>query len=106
MALWLTQSYKSCVARYSRATRRGLKYSLQIPVQMKAFRGMAFQSVYLPAIRSVINCKYGPAIGDRGKDRINGTRMTLMTRIIADKTPKDQCQSAESASSAFYESVH
>src|SRR5262245_17528306 len=57
-------------------------------------------------IRSVINCIYGPAIGVRSKDRINGTRMTLMTRIIADKTPKDQCQSAESASSAFYESLH
>jgi len=56
--------------------------------------------------RPVINGIYGPAIGVRSKDRINGTRITLMTRIIADKTPKDQCQSAESASSAFYESVH
>jgi hypothetical protein len=31
--------------------------------------------------------------------------MTLMTRIIADKTPKDQRQSALSAPSAFYEAV-
>jgi hypothetical protein len=46
------------------------------------------------------------AIGDRGKERIHRTLMTLMTRIIADKPPKDQRQSASSASSAFYESVH
>jgi hypothetical protein len=40
------------------------------------------------------------------KERINGTRLTLMTRIIADKTPEDQRQSASSASSAFYEPVN
>jgi hypothetical protein len=43
------------------------------------------------------------AIGVCSKERINGTLMTLMTLIIADKPPKDHRQSA---SSAFYESVH
>jgi hypothetical protein len=36
----------------------------------------------------VINCVYSPAIGVRRKERINGTRMTLVTRIVADKTQK------------------
>jgi hypothetical protein len=56
--------------------------------------------------RLVINCVYGSAIGVRSKEGVNGTRMTRMTRIIADKTLKDQRQSALSASSAFYEPVH
>jgi hypothetical protein len=42
----------------------------------------------------------------RSKERINGTLMTRMTRIITDNTQKDQRQSALSASSAFYESIH
>jgi hypothetical protein len=55
------------------------------------------------SFRSVINCVYGSAIGVRSKERINGTLMTRMTLIIADKTIKDQRQSA---SSAFYKPVH
>jgi hypothetical protein len=55
--------------------------------------------------KSDIKRVYGPAIGVRSKERINGTRMTLLTRIIADKTPNDQRQSALSAPSAFYEAV-
>jgi hypothetical protein len=55
---------------------------------------------------SVIHCVYGPAIGVRSNERINGTRITLMTQIITDKTSKDLRQSALSASSVFYESVH
>jgi hypothetical protein len=59
--------------------------------------------------RSFINCIYGAAIGVRGKESINRTRITRMTRIVADKTKKVLCQSALSASSAFYmfyQSVH
>jgi hypothetical protein len=57
-------------------------------------------------IRSLINFVYGSAIDVRSKERINGTRMMRMARIITDKTTKDQRQSALSASSAFYESAH
>src|SRR5262249_46270004 len=38
--------------------------------------------------------------------RVDRTRMTRITRIIADKTKKDQRQSALSVSSAFYQPVH
>jgi hypothetical protein len=58
------------------------------------------------ALGSFINCIYGSAIGGRGTERINGTQMTRMTRIIAGKTKKVQRQSALSASSAFYRPVH
>jgi hypothetical protein len=47
----------------------------------------------------------GPAIGVRSDERINVTRITLMTLIIADKTQKNQRQSVLSASSGSYESV-
>jgi CubicO group peptidase (beta-lactamase class C family) len=44
--------------------------------------------------------------GSRIEERVNGTLMTRITRIIADKTKKDQRQSALSVSSAFYQLVH
>jgi hypothetical protein len=46
------------------------------------------------------------SIGVRSKERVNGTRMTRITQIIADKIQKGQRQSASSASSAFYQRVH
>jgi hypothetical protein len=70
--------------------------------KLKAFR--VFRVSRAPRrLRLFINCIYGSAIGVRSKERINRTRMTLMTLIIADKTLKDQRQSA---SSVFYEPVH
>jgi hypothetical protein len=63
-----------------------------------------------PGIRSRLDrlpiCVNCSAIAVRSKERVNGTLMTLMTLISADKTLKDQRQSAPSVSSAFYEPVH
>jgi hypothetical protein len=92
-----------CGTRRSRFRKRGARHDqTRVKLMSNAFPslcGGASAAHFFSPIKFAI---LRAAFIVLGKERINRTLMTLIERIIADKTKKVQRQSALSASSAFY----